>query len=603
MKLIRFIITAIVVTLLSFLQSCDNYDLFSSDVAPLHKNVLKPINDTMTAHPDIALDMIIKLADTIDGDNMTKNDYFEYQILVAEALFKNNYQQTNDSAVIEAVLFYDSLSQQHSTNTDILLQQARAHYYRGVALEDEELILEACSEYYNSLKTLDNIDVENNDRKDIKHFKALTYNRLAWLYYSFNSTDISLFYLNNANDLFIACNDYQSTITNIKLIAGTFYHEKQNTETTLYYLNIADSLINEVPINAASIRDINSLRATYLFDNGEKALAYDIMDNIIEEAETDKEIMTFYYVLAEMYFKDKNFSYALFFYEKAFPRDRNTMIGCASRIIEICKITGDTETANYYAPYLAEESLDEISISPISTELTTLYDQYYAEKHLRAKRRAWITAIIIIICVTAAGFLVLEVITIIKRKRHKKEIGEKNWFIGVLQGKIKSAHRESDIMKKKMKLMHNDITKMKADIKREPIIFEERLSIIMQDETCRNVGAMQNIPVKTDCSYPELVIDEETRRHIVEVCDRNLDGTLQQIMAKYPKLKYDDKIIFSLYLLGLDDKHVAVVIGKNYHQHYKRIQRYREIFDNTADMKLTIVEIMNRIISSWADTQ
>lgn len=557
----------------------------------------------MTAHPDIALDMIIKLADTIDGDNMTKNDYFEYQILVAEALFKNNYQQINDSAVIETVRFYDSLAQQHSTNTDVLLQQARAHYYRGVALEDEELILEACSEYYNSLKTLDNIDVENNDRKDIKHFKALTYNRLAWLYYSFNSTDISLFYLNNANDLFIACNDYQSTITNIKLIAGTFYHEKQNTETTLYYLNIADSLINEVPINAASIRDINSLRATYLFDNGEKALAYDIMDNIIEEAETDKEIMTFYYVLAEMYFKDKNFSYALFFYEKAFPRDRNTMIGCASRIIEICKITGDTETANYYAPYLAEESLDEISISPISTELTTLYDQYYAEKHLRAKRRAWITAIIIIICVTAAGFLVLEVITIIKRKRHKKEIGEKNWFIGVLQGKIKSAHRESDIMKKKMKLMHDDITKMKAGIKREPIIFEERLSIIMQDETCRNVGAMQNIPVKTDCSYPELVIDEETRRHIVEVCDRNLDGTLQQIMTKYPKLKYDDKIIFSLYLLGLDDKHVAAVTGKNYHQHYKRIQRYREMFDNTADMKLTIVEIMNRIISSWADTQ
>ncbi|MBO7460232.1 MAG: hypothetical protein J6T53_04960 [Bacteroidales bacterium] len=603
MKLIKFIITAIVVTLLTLLQSCDNYDLFSSDVAPLHKNVLKPINDTMTAHPDIALDMIIKLADTIDGDNMTKNDYFEYQILVAEALFKNNYQQTNDSAVIETVRFYDSLAQQHSTNTDVLLQQARAHYYRGVALEEKELILEACSEYYNSLKTLDNIDVENNDRKDIKHFKALTYNRLAWLYYSFNSTDISLFYLNNANDLFIACNDYQSTITNIKLIAGTFYHEKQNTETTLYYLNIADSLINEVPINAASIRDINSLRATYLFDNGEKALAYDIMDNIIEEAETDKEIMTFYYVLAEMYFKDKNFSYALFFYEKAFPRDRNTMIGCASRIIEICKITGDTETANYYAPYLAEESLDEISISPISTELTTLYDQYYAEKHLRAKRRAWITAIIIIICVTAAGFLVLEVIMIIKRKRHKKEIGEKNWFIGVLQGKIKSAHRESDIMKKKMKLMHDDITKIKAGIKREPIIFEERLSIIMQDETCRNVGAMQNIPVKTDCSYPELVIDEETRRHIVEVCDRNLDGTLQQIMTKYPKLKYDDKIIFSLYLLGLDDKHIAAVTGKNYHQHYKRIQRYRDMFDNTGNLKLTLVEMINQITSLSADMQ
>ncbi len=492
----------------------------------------------MTAHPDIALDMIIKLADTIDEDNMTKNDYFEYQILLAEALYKNNYQQTNDSAVIEAVWFYDSLAQQHSTNTDVLLQQARTHYYRGVALEEKEFILEACSEYYNSLKTLDNINIENNNRKEINHFKALTYNRLAWLYYNLNSTDISLVYLNNANDLFIVCDDYQSTITNIKLIAGTYYHEKHNTETTLYYLNIADSLIKEVPINAASIRDINSLRATYLFDNGEKALAYELMNNIIEEAETDKEIMTFYYVLAEMYFKDKNFSDALLFYKKAFPRDRYTMIGCASRIIDICKITGDTEIANYYAPYLAEKSLDEISISPISTELTTLYNQYYAEKHLKAKRKAWITTIVIIICVAAASLLGLEVIAITNRKRHKKEIGEKNWFIGVLQGKIKSAHRESDIMKKKMKVMQDDITKIKADIKREPIIFEERLSIIMQDETCQKVAAMQNILVKTDHNYPELVIDDETRRHIIEVCDRNSDFALQQIMTKHPKLKY-----------------------------------------------------------------
>lgn len=586
-----------------FLQSCNNYDLYSSNESPLHKNVLKPINDTMTAHPDIALDMIIKLADTIDEDNMTKNDYFEYQILLAEALYKNNYQQTNDSAVIEAVWFYDSLAQQHSTNTDVLLQQARTHYYRGVALEEKEFILEACSEYYNSLKTLDNINIENNNRKEINHFKALTYNRLAWLYYNLNSTDISLVYLNNANDLFIVCDDYQSTITNIKLIAGTYYHEKHNTETTLYYLNIADSLIKEVPINSASIRDINSLRATYLFDNGEKALAYELMNNIIEEAETDKEIMTFYYVLAEMYFKDKNFSDALLFYKKAFPRDRYTMIGCASRIIDICKITGDTEIANYYAPNLAEKSLDEISISPISTELTTLYVQYYAEKHLKAKRKAWITTIVIIICVAAASLLGLEVIAITNRKRHKKEIGEKNWFIGVLQGKIKSAHRESDIMKKKMKVMQDDITKIKADIKREPIIFEERLSIIMQDETCQKVAAMQNILVKTDHNYPELVIDDETRRHIVEVCDRNSDFALQQIMTKHPKLKYDDKINFSLYLLGLDDKHVAAVIGKNYHQHYKRIQRYREMFDNTGDLRLTLVEMMNQINSSSADKQ
>ncbi len=73
-------------------------------------------------------------------------------------------------------------------------------------------------------------------------------------------------------------------------------------------------------------------------------------------------------------------------------------------------------------------------------------------------------------------------------------------------------------------------------------------------------------------------------------------------MTKYPKLKYDDKINFSLYLLVLDDKHVAAVIEKNY-QHYKRIQRYREMFDNTGDLRLTLVEMMNQIIFSSADKQ
>lgn len=69
----------------------------------------------MTCCPDAALDILIDVSDTVDESKLSKPDYYEYHILIAEALFKNDLIQTNDSAVFEAVRYYDSLAQIYPT--------------------------------------------------------------------------------------------------------------------------------------------------------------------------------------------------------------------------------------------------------------------------------------------------------------------------------------------------------------------------------------------------------------------------------------------------------------------------------------------------------
>ena len=52
---------------------------------------------------------------------------------------------------------------------------------------------------------------------------------------------------------------------------------------------------------------------------------------------------------------------------------------------------------------------------------------------------------------------------------------------------------------------------------------------------------------------------------------------MQDIVPEGYKLKYDDKLLLSLCLVGLDDKHIAAVIGTAYNNVYRRMQRFHEM--------------------------
>ena len=209
---------ALLVLLCILAQSCKRFSLYSEKDTPLHYSALKTITDTMTCCPDAALNILICVSDSVDESKLLKPDYYEYQILIAETLYKNDLLQTNDSAVFEAVRYYDSLAQIYPKNVEVVLQKSRAHYYKAVGESEKDGIKNACSDYIIALKTID--EIKEKDRNyNIDYFNGLIYNRLASIYYYNDAFNLSIGLDKKANECFAKINCIQPVAYNYLCIA------------------------------------------------------------------------------------------------------------------------------------------------------------------------------------------------------------------------------------------------------------------------------------------------------------------------------------------------------------------------------------------------
>lgn len=251
----------------------------------------------MIPQPDSALNLIIAVSDTLDESKMTPFDYYEYQVLVSEALYKNNYSLTNDSALYEAVEYYDSMVAVYPDNIDLQYQQARACYYKGASEEEKENTVEACICYLKSLEIIETIADKNPERKDLCHFKALTYNRLADIYLYCDALNISIECFRNAISCFESENKLYATAINNKKIGDLLYQMKEY-DSAMLYLKKADSLCNLAKYNPVLKRDIDKSMAMVLFSSGrDKSSAYSILYQAMSQHKDNDEQMAEYFIL------------------------------------------------------------------------------------------------------------------------------------------------------------------------------------------------------------------------------------------------------------------------------------------------------------------
>ena len=70
------------------------------------------------------------------------------------------------------------------------------------------------------------------------------------------------------------------------------------------------------------------------------------------------------------------------------------------------------------------------------------------------------------------------------------------------------------------------------------------------------------------------------------------NNAFNKIIDKYKGLKDSDKIYFSFYLLGMEEKHISAVTGKSYNTIYNRTKRIQEILCSNDSIKDTIRDII-----------
>lgn len=555
------------VLLCLIVQSCKRFSLYSEKDTPLHYSALKTITDTMACCPDAALDILICVSDTVDESKLSKLDYYEYQILIAEALYKNDLMQTNDSSVFEAVRYYDSLAQIYSKNVEVIFQKSRAHYYKAVGESENNDIKNACAEYLIALKTINQIK-ENNRTFNIDYFNGLIYNRLASIYYYNDAFNLSISLDKMANECFAKSNSIHPIAYNYLCIAKMLstmdlYDEEEN------YLNMADSLIS----NVLKIEDNQlkrkilmerALLASYRDNDNKKAL--ELARQYMSKADGEEERILGHTQLGEIFYKDCQYDSALYYFEQDFHRNHYTMLHCGNRIIEICKIIGDNEKAAYYAPLLAEETNQELEIAPLKADLVAMYEQYEADKHKAEIRQLWINILLILVLLFIALVVVFYMISLFQKKKHIDEISRKDSYIGTLNSKIKKATTD------------------------------ERLRNIKTDELYKKLYSVTQMHIKSTVKYPELVMTDEERMHLTELFDKEFDGALQTVIMKNSRLKKSDELLLCLACIGLDEKHIAAVTGASYHNVFIRSRKCLEILGGGEDLETAVV---SAVIVIW----
>ena len=551
----------------------------------------------MTCCPDAALDILIGVADTVDESKLSRPDYYEYQILIAEALYKNDLIQTNNSAVFRAVIYYDSLAQIYPKNVEVLFQKSRAHYYNAVGENENNDIKKACAEYLMSLKTINQIK-EKDRTHNIDYFNGLIYNRLARIYYDFTN-DVALSLYKKANESFIKCETMIPIVRNCNSIAKVLLSKNEYDECETY-LSLADSLMYNNMTVDDSVRTklrngISMTRAINLCDSQNKHYeALCMIKELYDNAYDDYEKVVISAVLAEMYYQNNIIDSALYYYEMAVENNHPAKMTAIIRIIDICKVLGDNEKAAYYAPLLAEETNRELKLAPLKAELVAMYEQYEADKHKVEKRDLWLKIIMALTVGIIILVVVFFVVSKIRKRKHLNEIDIKDWYIDTLHGKIRKINAEHKTVKENLKSLENQSVILKDAKTREPVSFEEGMRKIKAEELCKKLLATTQIHIKTTVKYPELTLGNNERLYLMELFDKELNGALRSIIKEQRRLKKSDELLFCLYLLGLDNKHVAAVTGKSYHNVFVRSQKCLEILGGGEDLQEAIIKAISK---------
>ena len=167
----------------------------SEGEGPAHK-ALEGIDSLMWKEADSALKVMMEFAGSPEADGMDAFEGHYCQVLVAELLFKNDYGQSNREEVLKAVGYFDSIVGMNGADArgaslqkgvsvrerDAFLA-ARAHYINGAGYYEQGDLVNACTEYLNTLRIMESNFAENELVGKKARFMALTYSTESYKSY------------------------------------------------------------------------------------------------------------------------------------------------------------------------------------------------------------------------------------------------------------------------------------------------------------------------------------------------------------------------------------------------------------------------------------
>lgn len=586
MKKNLFYLLTITILTSIFFTSCKKFSLYTPTSTPNHYSFFKKINDTITSNYEIALRMLNEFGDEERLNKLSKTELYEYQILLAEARYKCDSSITNKKILNEIVIHYDSLTSIYPNNTDILFQNSRAHYYRGTGFEEENKHKEAFNDYLESLKLIEKIRFFNNvNNKNIIHFNALIYVRLSDILYWLDVYNASIECLINANELFEIENDLYA-ITRNNIVIGTMYAHMDNYDMAIKYLSLADMTLMEIDKDSPLKFVIERINSTIMYNMGYHEEPFKAMLRQYNTLEIPNLRMEAAGVLGDIYYSRNMYDSAIYYYEQYFPDNKYSKIDAANHIIEIGLKTDNKDLMTKYSPILAKETNEEILLSTIKTNISSIYENYNINKHNEQLHSKILVSFLLLIAFSILLLILGLYLLKLKKRKYNNEIDKKKYYINSLQEKIDKKSSENKHIKQHIKNLEKELQDIKTKRYLSLAPFDMKLKNLMETPLCqRLVEISHDNTIKTNIEYPDLQIDEETQKELIDLFNKTFDNIFNKIIAENEGLKHQDNLYFCLYLLGMNEKHISAVTGKTYNAIYNRTKRIQEILGTERNIR------------------
>lgn len=586
MKKTLFYLLTITILTSFLLISCKKFSLYSTTETPNHYSVFKKISDTITSNSEVALRMLNEFGNEERLDKLSKAELYEYQILLAEARYKCDSSITNKKILNDIVIYYDSLTSIYPNNTDVIFQNSRAHYYRGTGFEEENKYKEAFDDYLESLKLIEKIRFFNNvNNINIIHFNALIYVRLSDILYWLDVYNASIECLINANELFKIENDLNA-ITRNNIVIGTMYAHMDDYDMALKYLSLADLTLTEIDKDSPLKFVIERITSTIMYNMGYHEEPFKAMLRQYNTLKIPNLRMEAAGVLGDIYYSRNMYDSAIYYYEQYFPDNKYSKIDAANHIIEIGLKTDNKDLMTKYSPILAKETNEEILLSTIKTNISSIYENYNINKQNEQLHSKILVSFLALITFSILLLILGLYLLKLKKRKYNNEIDKKKYYINSLQEKIDKKSSENKHIKQHIKNLEKELQDIKTKRYLSHAPFDMKLKKLMEIPLCqRLVEISHDNTIKTNIEYPDLRIDEETQNELIDLFNKTFDNIFNKIIAENEGLKHQDNLYFCLYLLGMNEKHISAVTGKTYNAIYNRTKRIQEILGTERSIR------------------
>ena len=525
----------------------------------------------------------------------TIGDRHYANLLLAELLYKNDYEQTNRAELQAAVAYYDSVS-------DPFLA-ARAHYINGVGYYERDSVVPACEEYLKAVEIMEEHFTEKELVGQKAKFMALAYTHLCGLFSDQYLHEQAIYFGKQSLSYYYRYDAESWNVAWILNEIGSQYEMKKGLDSAMGYYQKGMAVLLDT--NTIIFRDLKTHIAFNSYKQGANPLpSLSTLYDLLKQAESKREELSRRLIIGAIYFDEAQYDSAFLYLDKVY--NGTSSIGskkqAAEWLVEICDKTNRDLEAQQYAHYLVPfANFDEIQghVKSQLTDLCVAHEQkrneFFHQKASKEKIKKTGIVITLLLAILVICSILYHFFS--KRKsrslRDQKEMAEKQLMEERQAHRIQQAALGGRLKQKNKAL--KDIKTSKENVL-SIIIPEHQTKGKYDDETiCKHIIMIcndENNPIKSTVpvsAYADLALNDRQKSELKAAAVKHYGYLFEKLKIQYPELKEKDLFYCYLSLLGLNNTQIAVLLQNALNTIWDREQRLKRIFGKND----SVVVILN----------